>query len=176
MKKQVIRVGDKVEIINPRWIKRIGYNLIWTELIEEVKTDPRTFEAMRAIGMWGGQTVFESIPDDVPFDLVRAIAKYRVKERGFGGNERKIHYFTEKDDQGPFNCCWSQKRGILRVVGKGFAKTGIRIPSCGGYDSWTGEYWEETGGLADCKTHIILRLENGYDIEVCDVKLIEKGK
>lgn len=170
MKKQVIRIGDKVEIVNAKWIDRIGYNLIWTDLIDEVESDPRTFEAMKAIGMWDGPGIFDTIPS-VPFDLVRVIAKYRVKERDFGGNERKIHYHT-----GKFG--WDGPGIKLEVVGKRIAKTGIYFPpSGGGYDSWNGEYYDiDSGGLTDCKTHIILKLQNGYEIEACDVKLIQKGK
>lgn len=168
MKKQVIRIGDKVEIVNAKWIERIGYNLVWTDLIDEVENDPRTHEAMKVLCMWNGPTVFEKTPSSVPWELTRVIAKYRVKERGFGGNERKIHYL-----KGEFG--WQSQPGIkLEVVGKRLAKTGTYFPpNGGGYDSWSGEYYDcDCGGLADCKTHIILKLENGYEIEACDVKLI----
>jgi hypothetical protein len=172
-KKQVIRVGDLVEVVNHRWIDRIGYNLVWTDLVEEVENDPVTHEAMKILRMWNGPTFFEAIPNHFPRDFIRAIAKHRVDERGFGGDERKIHYLESKFVNPFFD---SYK---CRVIGKRIAKTGTYFPPCNRrvYDPWNGDYHDPTpGGLADCKTHIILKLEYGCEIEECDVKLIERAK
>lgn len=154
-KAPVIRVGDRVRVLRDRFIDRIGYPLIWGMLTDEVESDPRTAEALRVLG-WTGRRM--------PQEFVRAVAKMRVEERGFGGRERRIFYH----EPGGFD---QWQGSVLEVYGKRFAKTGTYFPPAGGVNSYDGEEWYEPGGLDDCKTHIILSTSAG-DIEACDVELL----
>ena len=182
MKKQVIRVGDRVKIITSKFIKRVGYPLIWTDLIDEVRKDPRTLAAYKllmdtppkqtAAAITGHDLAWllkhDDEADQIPFDLIRAVARMRVEQREFGGNERQLHYkklrlakaglfwSSVTDDE-----CADHTGQVFEVIGKKVVKTGIRFPAVGGQDSM-GEYWEEPGGLEDCKTHVLLNTVAGW--------------
>lgn len=160
MKKHIYRPGDQVEIVNLRWIKRVGYALHWADLMEEVEADPRTADMIKAIG-WTGR--------DMPRYFMQAVAKLHVEMRGFGGNERSIHYYPS---HGYVGC-------VSLVEGKRVAYTGTRFPATWGKYQDTpngpGEYWDEPGGLNDSKAHIILKTCYG-EIEACDVKLVKAAK
>lgn len=154
--KTIIRPGDKVRVLRDRFIERIGYSLVWWMFEDEVESDPRTADALRALG-WQG---------NIPRSFVIAVAKMRVEERGFGGNERKIFYH-ETGGYGRWPGC------VLEVYSKRIAKTGTRFPPSGGIGS-DGEYWDYPGGLENCRTHIILNTDAG-EIEACDVELVTRA-
>lgn len=158
MKKHIYRIGDRVRVVNPRWIKRVGYSLVWTDLIDEVKADPRTVAA------W--QVIISGPGADPSREFVRAVAMQRVEQRGFGGNERRIHYEPIPEAQVPGCIHYGFARGpgqVLTVSAKRTAYTGVRFgPS--GYDE---DY--NDGGLDDRKAHVLLTVESGI-IEACDVE------
>jgi hypothetical protein len=189
-KKQIIRVGDTVRIVNPRWVKRVGYPLVWTDLVDEVQADPRTREALVVLGIYAQQQA-AAPPTKLVFDttdteehdreFVRAVAMLRVRQRGFGGDVRAIHYCPVADDaHDPLLLLSSDQvphHGYvgreMEVVGKRTAKTGTRFP---GYGCGYGEDYEyEPGGLDDCKTHVLLKTWAG-EIEACDVELVRAAK
>lgn len=165
-KKHVYRVGDRVRVLRPRWIKRIGYALVWTDLIDEVNKDPRSRAAMEILGVPPRKYVLDPESEyELPHEFARAIAMHRVAQRGFGGDQRQIMYLD-----GPFG--WQGERGaVLEVYRKSIRKTGTRFPATGGVTyGWDGpDDWYEPGGLTDEKTHIILHTAFG-DIEACDVE------
>lgn len=187
VKKHVYRPGDRVEIINPKWIKRIGYPLIWTDLIDEVINDPRSEAAWYALKGYSpdfsskrieNHTLGISKATNLPFEFIRAVAMERVRERSFGGNERAIIYETDKEltkffpfpcDITDTNCPMHQYWYKPEVVSKRIAKTGTRVPARS-YDNYYGEYDYEPGYLANEKTHVILKLSTGFEIEECNVK------
>lgn len=153
MKKHVFKPGDKVRVLRDRFIERVGYPLIYGMLMDEVETDPRTAEALKALGA-----------ADLTHDLHVAIAKLRVGQRGFGGNERKIIY----EKEGGFG---RQPGQVLTVYSKRVAKTGVRFAATRGGVCYDHEWDGEPGGLDDCKTHVILRTDSG-EIEACDVEFV----
>lgn len=158
-KKHVYHVDDRVRVVNPRWIERIGYALVWYDLMDEVENDSQVREAYEALT--GRKQYNDKITRTVPRHFLIACAKTRVSERGFGGNARTIHY-QKGNGYGA--------GVILAVSGKRLAKSGVRFAL---YYGGSGEdEWDEPGGLNDCKTHVILRLNNGYEIEACDVELV----
>jgi hypothetical protein len=185
-KPPIIRVGDRVKVINNKFIKRIGYPLIWTDIADEVRDDPRTLEAYYVLvgipkASLAKAALFSSkLSDDIPFDLVRAVARMRVEEMAFGGNERQIHYkITCPKKSGLW---WNTEDEvadytgqILEVTSKRLAKTGTRFPSASGRSSYDDEAWYEPGGLEHCKTHIILGTDAG-EIESINVELVSKVK
>lgn len=156
MKKHVYKAGDKVRVLRDRFVERVGYPLIYGMFMDEVETDPKVTEALRVLG-WNGK---------LPHYFQVAVAKLRVDQKGFGGNVRGIHYETP----GGFA---RQPGQVLTVYSKRIVKTGIRFPRRSG-TAWTAdglEYWDEPGGLDDCKTHVILLTESG-EIEACDVEFV----
>lgn len=213
MKKQVIRIGDRVKIINNRWIKRVGYPIIWTEIADEVAKDPRvraaynmlvqpqaTAPAMAVGGTmaiggilqptsqvtemklwdpWDQWATDYSKGDRYARDFLRVVSMMRVAEMGFGGNKRSIFYYkTRTDKAGLF---WQDgdevadyTGQVLEVFEKKVCKTGQRYPASGGQSFWSDEYDYEPAGLADAKTHVLLRTHAGW-IEEVDVKLIKPG-
>lgn len=174
MKKDVIRKGDTVRVLRPRWVKRVGYPLIWTDLVDEVRGDPRSAEALKVLGLPDNDLNDERISD-----FVRAVARARVKQRGFGGNERSIHYLrVVSKDEDPLALVASDcvpSHGYvgrkLVVTGKRVVKTGTRFPAWSGRSGPDYEYDYEPGGLDNCKTHVLLTTWAG-EIEVCDVEKV----
>ncbi len=168
----IYRPGDQVEIVNPRWIKRVGYALHWQDFMEEVKNDPRTAEALKALGFTGR---------DAPLYFMQAVAKLHVEQRRFGGNERAIRYMKMAEPGAGFSLDLLDTMphhgyvGRVAIVeGKRVAYTGTRFPPSSG-GSWTAdgyEDWYEPGGLENRKAHVILKITYG-EIEACDVKLIK---
>lgn len=165
----IYRVGDHVTIVEPKWIKRVGYPVAWTDLIGEIREDQRTMTAWKALG-------FADIhPDDLPIDFIRGVARQRTRVLGFGGKERTIHYrpltevpknnglalFLIEEDALPSHGYVGE---TMRVLSKRVVKTGVRVPSRGYGEDW------EPGYLADCHTHVLLRTWVG-EIEACHVKV-----
>ena len=153
-----IRVGDRVRIKNPRWIKRVGYPLHWHDLRADVEADPRVAEFLKALG-------YDS--QYIPTYFIQAVAKLHVEVRGFGGKERTIHYcsmggdpiFEDYPSHGYVGC-------YTTVTGKRVAYTGTRFGPSGSGEDY------ENGGLEDRKAHVILRTHLG-EIEACDVEVVE---
>lgn len=165
MKKHVYKPGDKVRVLRDRFIERVGYPLIYGMFMEEVENDPRVAEALKALeyptgGLPGGKI-------NIPHYFQIAVAKMRVEQKGFGGNERKIIY----EPEGGFA---RQPGQVLTVYSKRVAKTGVRFPSRSWYDSYGGGYDYEQGGLDDCKTHVLLMTDSG-EIEACDVEFVRRA-
>lgn len=154
MKPHIFHVGQRVRVLRPRWIARIGYPLIWSDLMDEVENSPNTLASY--------QKMTGAVVRKTPYFWRIACAKALVEARGFGGNERKIIY-----DPGVYPA-----GEICTVTSRRLAKTGLRYPSRGGVD-YSGEYWEEPGGLENCKTHIILTLDGWRSIEACDVEFVK---
>lgn len=170
-KKHVYRVGDPIIIMQPKWVKRVGYPIVWTDLIEEVRSDKRTMAAWNALG-------FASIhPDDFPLDFIRGIAMHKVKLQRFGGNARSIHYrplsanlsddawALVDDDTVPHHGYVGRRMDVLR---KRVVQTGTRVPPRGYDEDW------EPGYLDDSKTHVLLTTWAG-EIEAVNVRPAQKG-
>lgn len=169
----VYRPGDMVEIVKPRWIKRVGYKLHWRDLLGDLQVIDSTHQMLKLIG-WTGK---------VPDYFEQAVAKLYVERQGFGGNERSIHYYPLADGKNELQGSILElllsdvypSHGyvgrIVMVDRKRVAHTGIRVPPRCGVDH-NNEYWEDTGGLENRKTHIILKTVLG-EIEACDVKLVK---
>ena len=160
MKKDVIRIGDTVRVLRPRWVKRVGYPLVWTDLVDDVRSDPRTTEALKLLGM----DEVDELRSDGCSQFVRAVAMARVEQRRFGGNERSIHYLrVGSADESSLDLIASNcvpHHGYVgrevEVLSKRTVKTGVRFPSWSGRSGPDYEYEYEPGGLDNCKTHVLL--------------------
>jgi hypothetical protein len=181
----IIKVGDVVEILNPLFIKRVGYKLHPADLYEDIATDPATSKALDDLGIKhdlgtarfgfaGHPKKYDGFANSREFEaFVRAVAVLKTVQANFGGNTRELIYRTEDLSE------YQNKR--VRVIGKRVAKSGTRFPPSGGVDAQDGEYWYCPGGLTDCKTHVLLSIEylgvvipdaNTLEIEACHVRKI----
>lgn len=168
MKKHIYRPGDQVEVLRPLWVKRVGYKLHWHDLVAEVEAAQTTSEILRLLD-WRRSFV--------PPYLLQALAKLKVEQQGFGGNERVIVYQTlDETSANTLDRLLSDNvphHGyvgyVAEVYGKRTAYTGVRYPACGSGEDW------EPGGLEDRQAHVILRTSYG-EIEACNVKLVKASK
>ena len=184
---EVIRTGDTVRVVNSKLVKRVGYPLTWKDLMDEVENDPRVRQAYNLLTdqpELPGEFLSLKGPPAMPRYFLQACAKLEVLNRGFGGNERSIHYYPTWEDSGDDVL---RSTGVyhapdytgrqLRVTKKRLAKTGTRFAPSGGvsygYDG--PEDWYEPGGLENEKTHVLLTLEGGYEIERINVELVKRG-
>lgn len=142
-KASIIRVYDKVKVINPEFFVRCGYPKCQKD---EMKTVYREFgpQIKAMICSNRGDRLFEG--EDRLFEKVcREIAYARLRNTGFGGPNRSI--YTERLEEHMGEC--------FSVVGIRFCKTGEYYPpSRSTYES--DDY--DPGGLCDEKTHKILSL------------------
>lgn len=152
-RKDVIRVGDRVKIINPTEFIRCGYPLT-TDIIIENHITPEQKELMWKLLATAGYKqlypLFTNATDYEYSKLERTFATILLKSKGWGGKERKI--YTQYVDK------YLNKIGI--VHSKKCVKTGTYSPSRssqGYYDSYP-EY--EPAYLENEKTVII------YDIAI----------
>ena len=179
MKKEVIRIGDTVRIINSKAIRRVGYPLVWYDLMREVEEDPLTRQAYNLLvgakDVEPGLFVLSLKDFELPRYFLQACAKLRVEQQGFGGNTRSLHYYPWP----PEGCMWSESSApnmtgqVHEVQGKRVVKTGIRFPATGGQHHG-GEYWDEPGGLDNEQTHVLLML-SGWEFEQCNVELVKRA-
>jgi len=183
----IIRVGDTVKIINPEIIIRIGYPMSFDDACKEAKKfhHDDIIEFLQKI-FPSREVKLGKIIGEITCDyprlkaynkIVKALAFEILGNKGFGGKEKKIYSEIRQD-----------LLGITSTVKNIFIrKTGTYFPSSGGYDSWTGEYDYDPGGLDKEKTHKILELDywinevvaigsNYYiQIEACNVEKIHEG-
>lgn len=202
--RKVIRVGDRVKIIDSKFIKRVGYPLIWTDIVDEVAKDPRTLKAwalltkpqapssepLDKITLPGALEAITTptLPvlslvhaePNIPPDFLKAVAKQRVREMNFGGSERQLIYLkTRVDKTGLFwssdNECADYTGQIFEVHAKKVVKTGTYRPARGGRGSFWDEHDEyDPAGLDDCKTHVLLQTHGGW-IEDVSVELYKRA-
>jgi hypothetical protein len=151
MRKPVLKVGDSVRIIVPILVKRVGYPLVFTDLIKEFEDDPRIDQAMKLLGLNPNARFSKR-------DFLQGVTKSAVRSRNWGGSQRTIHHIEAKYLHGQ----------VVEITGKRTAKTGTYYPPSGGYNSWSDEYDYEPGGLSDMKSHILLDFYGGT-IESCNV-------
>lgn len=176
-KPYVIRPGDTVRVVNSKFVRRVGYPLVWFDLVDEVESDPRTWQAWNVLrGRLAPSTELALVVrEKLPADFIKAIARQRVAERGFGGRERTLHYCKEPEPSHRVGCMWTADQppdaaGMESYVyGARRVKTGTYYPPGGDHE----DYWP--GGLADMRVHTLIELFWGW-IEVCNVELVSKGK
>ena len=178
MKKTVYRPGDVVRVVNSRFIERIGYPLVFTELRAEFENHPRLEEALKMLGVMGENNYRHTFAIR---DAADGLAKAAVRFRGWGGKERRIHYLGTRahaaDDfdldftsTGTQTDCTGQE---TVVYAKKVRMTGDYYPPWSG-QTYEGEHDFEPGGLSNAKAHVILTTGLG-DIEACDVELVRRG-
>ncbi len=155
VKKQVFRIGDTVKIINPEFVLRVGYPLCLADSIEKFRTGENEKIITEFLSKF---CIHDKMVDllglnpenhcvgTVRYKIERALAYNDIKQRGFGGNERKI--FTEKNESG-MGC-------IGKIIDKRVVKTGKRV---GGYYVEDGDGGnDEPPELRNAKSHVLLKI------------------
>ncbi len=173
MKKHVFKAGDKVRIINPEFMTRVGYSLTPQIVVDEIRNNPDQIKLIRdflnTFGLGAGPSEFLLNTNEADWydDIIYRLAYRTVKKRGFGGSERKI--FVERKEE-----CLNQ---IFRVFTKKVVRTGVYQSGSGGYDYW-GEYDYCPAYLENVKSHVLLEVypdDNCLKIEGCGVFIEEKN-
>lgn len=156
MKKSTVRIGDFVDIVDPRLFVRCGYPMYLPDVQKQLADDRNLqYEITKLIALVArvptanahtlGADTWQRARTRILFEL----AEVKAKQEGFGGDTRSI-YLTEPD--------LALQGQRVRVVGRRLVKTGKRFGPSGGCD-YFGEYDYEPGGLDDAQTHTILSFE-----------------
>lgn len=180
MKKHVYRVGDKVRILRPRVVDRIGYPKTVSDYHPEPSYEMSIAECLlRGLSLKEAiaaskKTVLQKDYDDIDTKVAWLSAYLRAKDDRFGGCERSIHfkdltywrggqYMELYDPDFTLTKCDPKTFKPFEeiVLSKRVVKTGTYYPPSGGYDSYSMEYDYECGGLENMKTHVIIRTHSG---------------
>lgn len=176
-KDSIIRVRDRVQIINPKIVERVGYDNNLKSVANQIveKHADRIAKFIKGIEL--------DHPPDKSIDLFadnvdkRAIAMVAagiayeiVGNRIRSGARRQIFYSKEEP---PVNFL---PGSVVEVTQVKIVKTGTYYApsSGGGYDPWSGEYDYdyEPGGLNNEKTHKLIEMDDHSWIEACNVEKV----
>jgi hypothetical protein len=159
LKPNIIRIGSQVKIVYPITVARWGYNLTKQIVKDTLITDEQKeaiHTMMAAFGSrppapismtFGLET--KTAGKDKVYERILDLMAWKVLQReGFGGDERKLFRLGKESLRGKIG------NGVDRKV----VKTGKYFASWSGYDSYSGEYDYEPGGLADEKTHVLFKV------------------
>jgi hypothetical protein len=164
-RKDIIREYDRVKIVNPQIFVRSGYPLtiqmvkdtvITKEQKDAIWTMLKSFNVRKVPGdILPGVYEMKDLWDKDYSKVMDVMARIVLRQQGWGGSERKI--YTEEIP------------GLLNATGevwnKRVVKTGIYCAGCT-YKKYWDEYDEyDPPGLADEKTHVILKV---YVTPTCD--------
>ena len=144
---KVFKIGDKVKIITPEIVKRVGYPLCLDDVRGEVTQYSEKIRSflMDVDAPWYNSKALFVIEGAIE----KALAYGILSKKEFGGKERSIH--VEK------------KLEILDSVGEIVDKKIVRT---GGYTKVSFSPLPEGGGqpyLSKIKNHILLYIESYYD-------------
>ena len=140
MKKDIVRSGDFVKIVNPTVVIRCG--------LPKTTLDYRDWALQQYkkldLDVDGEKIKFGMhVPPDE--SLIRYLARHKGYLEHFGGMERSLYTVNVPELVGQTGYVWA-----LKTV-----YTGQCYGAQGGYDYWTGDYDYEPGGLDNKKCHRI---------------------
>jgi hypothetical protein len=175
-------VGDHVTVTNPEFITRVGYPMSYEDAYNHIEknhlADIDNFVDSKILKLSKVRSdIFfsERVPktlDKSTQKIISALACIYLDANGHGGKERSIHVESKPDMQGK----------TFEVLSKKVVKTGTYYPPWSQQD-YNGEWDGGPGGLDNCKTRIVLELQdytmhwnfkNKWDgcwIESCNVRL-----
>jgi len=162
-RKDIIRVGDRVKIVVPDVVVRVGYPLTKAAMME--KQTPEQIKAIEDMFLAFGVksypdkdgdflkvTMTDSVADRLLQRIRYTMAGIQLRQEGWGGKERRIHTHTIKELKGK----------LATVDAKRVVKTGDYHHGYSGCDYW-GEYDYEPSYLSNEKTHVLYKLYvDGY--------------
>lgn len=188
-KKNIIRVGDKVKVINPTAFIRCGYETCITDEKEKIRSEysESIKSFLRSLDIcvepkkerYNARDLFNTIIEhersisdyklEIAYDrIAREVAYLKIAQDGINGNERKLYTKPMDDIEGE----------IFEVKKIRFVKTGIRHSSYIEQDRYSGEDEYIPGCLEGEKTHKILTLGyiNPFMIEASNVEKVNETK
>lgn len=149
----IIREDDNVRIIVPECVDRVGYPLTKKDIINEI-TQQQKEELNAFLVKTFGITIqiFNSGIDypTVNDEILEVVASRILRQRGWGGNERKLHIKIL-----PSHCIGQ----VCRVFSKKTVKTGKYHHGSCGYDYYTGEWDSTPAYLENEKTHVLYQID-----------------
>lgn len=152
-RKNVIRVGDRVKIIDPLQFVRVGYALTVEDVRESHITQDQAHLLKQLINSTGYKLDYTMFPDSEYSRLETALARLILKTKKFGGPDRSVHtqYMIE----------YLGKLGTVRA--KRYVKTGI-YQNGTSYQGYYDDYPEyEPPYLKNEKTVVIYQIEIDSD-------------
>ncbi len=130
----IIRIGDKIRIVNPEFFVRCGYKLGMQQGKEYVESHRQEIDNL---------LYSMDLPQGPHTELEEQLAYIYIKSRQFGGDERILHTVKLPNYMG----------SEAEVTFKKFVRTGTRqYPTRLSQDTWERPY------LGNAKTHVILEL------------------
>jgi len=148
-KKNVIKIGDDVKIVNPLVVTRVGYPLSWYNVLLELDTPENRQRIIDMLNDFDVGTrnnkldVFNgSICESQVREILQKVAYYTLQSRKFGGPERTLHTTNAPH----------LKDVVSRVTDKKVVKTGTRISGSG--SCFNEDY--EPPFLSNVKSHTLL--------------------
>jgi len=166
--KEIFRINDKVQIINPEIFVRCGYPLAK----EDIKNKEITAEERQKIANLLGCAFVEDIDYFSIYEkMLDNLAYYKLKKKRFGGKERRIH--TENKPE--------YKDNFGTIISKKIVKSGDYNY---GREDCEGDYYSPPY-LTNEKSHVILYIRTEpikndifgdyIEIESINVKKIRAG-
>jgi hypothetical protein len=148
-KRMICRVGDKVRIVEPLQIVRVGYPLTKEDALKAVEKEYAQQVSDFIVSVIGKPIELTDTDPRLCADLFDALASYWIRSKGFGGKERKI--YTEANERFRGTSGWT-------VISKRHVKTGTYCSGgySGGYD---GEPDYDPPYLSNEQTHTLLIIE-----------------
>lgn len=148
---KVIRPGDTVKIIDPRFVTRCGYPLCADDLMVEAEATlvEKGLVPVRQRNYRDGGLA-ERRRDEHNF--IRKYAVLLLRKKGWGGDMRSLHFIDMPE----------HKDLVVKVNGKRIVQTGERVgPTTSRSSGWDGDDYDyDPGGLNDRKTHMLLSIRN----------------
>jgi hypothetical protein len=150
-KRSVFHVGDKVRIVEPLQVVRVGYPLTKEDALGAVEKEYslRIYDFIASLTEQPSEFVITDADSRLYNDLLEALASHWIRSKEFGGKERKI--YTEVNEQLRNMSGWT-------VTSRRHVKTGTycRGGYSGGYDS---EPDYDPPYLSGEQTHTLLTIE-----------------
>lgn len=140
--KKIIRIGDRVRLIDPRRISRIGYEVTAESLISEVQSDSEVERFCQS------QKLISRSYDRI----IHAIAVSRMYRQMKDGAKKEIYFDP---------ACDSLLGNVCTVADKKTKYTGSYYSADSGYD-YSGEYDYTPAGLENRISHVCLKLNLGW--------------
>jgi hypothetical protein len=139
---QVIRKGDRIRVVDPKFLKRVGYPWDTQYVKDHVMTDAHDMAVKDLVKVLGLQYMDRA--GKVTEKITNVVAMEMLAQLHFGGNHRTIHTYD-----------------LEEAGNKEFVVDGTRRVKTGWYQSASGgSAWDdyEPACLMDEKTHVILGL------------------
>lgn len=169
-----LKVGDYVKVINPRQIVRVGYPKGLNDYVKEICQDPEYGELVRRLNQFGECNSWPVLEDRRGTTvtqrklagIIRELAYLRGQSKGWGGNQRTVHYQDNPAILGQ----------RMRIEEISYKRTGFREAGYGTYEDYVPPNFYTDGtvkilrGVEPSSLYIGLRPLQYVDLDAKDVE------